>query len=389
MRVGIIGHLLSFESTYRQAGVSRYTEALVRELPLVGSGDTFVVFTSPVRPPLDREFAPALEWHHSRLPTERPIARIVWEQTVGLTVARRHRLDVLHAPVNVTPLFTGVPRVVTIHDLAFHLFPEQYPGAKQRYLRLMTRLSVRRAARVIAVSDATRADVLRLYGAAASKVTTVPNGVGADMRPLPVDQVEAFRGAQGLPARFILFLGTLQPRKNLETLLRAYARMDGEPDVPLVVVGAAGWSYGPILATARELGLADKVRFAGYAEPETLSLWYNAAEMLVYPSTYEGFGLPPLEAMACGTPVIASDSSALPEVVGDAGLLVAPSDVDGLTGAIRELATSASLRADLSARGRRRAAGYSWRRTAEATVAVYRDVVAAASRRRELEGHRA
>jgi glycosyltransferase involved in cell wall biosynthesis len=389
VRVGIIGHLLSFESSYRQAGVSRYAEALVRELPQAAPDDGVVVYTGPERPPADRGFSPSLEWHHARVPTGNPLGRILWEQTVGLTVARRHRLDVLHAPVNVAPLVTGVPRVVTIHDLAFHLFPEQYPGANQRYLRVMTRLSVRRAARVIAVSDATRADVLRLYGAPAAKVTTVPNGVSADMRPLPADAVEAFRHAHGLPERFLLFLGTLQPRKNLETLLRAYARLEGEPELQLVVAGAVGWSYEPIFATARELGLADRVRFAGFAPPRTLPLWYNAAEMLVYPSIYEGFGLPPLEAMACGTPVIAADNSSLPEVVGDAGVLVAPFDVDGLARAIREVATSAARREELSMRGCARAAGYSWRRTAEATLAVYRDAAAEMSQRHELEGHRA
>jgi glycosyltransferase involved in cell wall biosynthesis len=375
LRIGIIGHLLSFEPTYRQAGVSRYSEALVRELPNVGPEEEYVVFTGGARPPASRGFDPGIEWVHSRLPTARPEARILWEQTVGMTIARRYRLDLIHAPVNVTPLVSGAPRVVTIHDLAFHLYPEQYPGAKQRYLRLMTRLSVQRAARVIAVSEATRQDVIRHYGAASEKVVTVPNGVSDDYRPLPAEQVAAFRAANGLPERFILFVGTLQPRKNLETLLRAYARVVDEIGWELVVAGATGWAYDPIFETARALGLAERVRFAGYVPGEELPLWYNAAGMFVYPSLYEGFGLPLLEAMACGTPVIAANTSSLPEVVGDAGLLVDPRDVEAMAQALRSLAESESLRDDLSERGQQRAAAYSWRRTAEETLAVYRDVM--------------
>lgn len=380
MRVGIIGHLLSFEASYRQAGVSRYTEALIRELPALAPDDEFIVFAGRQRPPASRRFDARIAWVHSPLPTARPEVRIAWEQTSGLTIAQRHRLDVIHAPVNVTPVVSGAPRVVTIHDLAFHLYPEQYPGAKQRYLRAMTRLSVRRATRVIAVSDATRRDIIRLYGCDPARVTTVPNGVGPEFAPLPQEQVAAFRRARGLPEPFILFLGTLQPRKNLETLLRAYARVAAETGWGLVVVGATGWSYEPIFATAEALGLTKSVVFAGFADPEELPLWYNAAGMLVYPSLYEGFGLPALEAMACGTPVIAANNSSLPEVVGEAGLLVGAKDVEAMAHAIATLARDDELRQELSARGRQRAAGYSWRKTAEATLGVYHDAVSPAGR---------
>lgn len=385
MRVGIIGHLLSFEASYRQAGVSRYTEALIRELPALAPDDEFVVFSGRDRPPASRHFDPRIEWVHSPLPTARPEVRIAWEQTSGQTVARRKHLDLIHAPVNVTPLMTGVPRVVTIHDLAFHLFPEQYPGAKQRYLRAMTRISVRRATRVIAVSNATRRDIIQLYGCDPERVMTVPNGVGPEFVPLPPEQIAAFRQKRGLPDPFILFLGTLQPRKNLETLLRAYARIAAETGWGLVVVGATGWSYEPIFATAAALGLADSVIFAGFAEPDELPYWYNAAGMLVYPSVYEGFGLPALEAMACGTPVIAANNSSLPEVVGEAGLLVGARDVEALAHAIGILARDPELRLELSRRGRQRAAGFSWRKTAEATLGVYHDAVALAKNRARMK----
>ncbi len=372
MRVGFIGHLLSFEPTYRQAGVSRYAEALVRELPAVDPTLDLVVFTGPDQPPEEREFPDGIDWRHSRLRTGQPVQRIAWEQTVGLTIGRRWRLDVIHAPVNVAPLITGVPRVVTVHDLAFHLFPEQYPGRKQRYLRTMTRLSVQRAARVIAVSEATRQDIIRLYDADPERVVTVPNGVGDEMRPLGADEVAAFRARQGLTGPTLLFLGTLQPRKNLETLLRAWARTAGETGWQLVVAGAAGWHHEPIFDLARELGIADAVRFVGFVPPEDLPLWHNAADAFVYPSLYEGFGLPLLEAMACGTPVVTSDTPALREVVGNAGLIVGPRDVPALAQALLQLAREPELREELAARGLRRASEFSWRRTAAETAAVYR-----------------
>lgn len=372
MRVGLIGHLLSFEPTYRQAGVSRYAEALVRELPAADPSLDLVVFAGPDRPPVEREFPDGIDWRHARLPTGQPVARIAWEQTVGLTIGRRCGLDVIHAPVNVAPLVTGVPRIVTVHDLAFHLFPEQYPGRKQRYLRAMTRLSVRRAARVIAVSEATRQDIIRLYDAEPSRVVTVPNGVGDEMRPLDADVVAKFRAERGLDAPVLLFLGTLQPRKNLETLLRAYARTAGETGWRLVVAGAAGWQHEAIFALARELGVADAVRFVGFVPPEELPLWYNAADAFVYPSLYEGFGLPLLEAMACGTPVVASETPALREVVANAGLIVGPRDVPALSQVLLQLARAPELRQELADRGLRRAGEYSWRRTAAETAAVYR-----------------
>jgi len=288
--------------------------------------------------------------------------------------ARRARDDVMHSPVNVVTVLPNVPQVVTVHDLAFLHYPEQYPGMKQRYLKAMTRLSVRRAAKVIAVSEATRQDILANYRCDPDKVVTIPNGVDAEMRVLPESDVRAFRRTQGLPDEFVLFLGTLQPRKNLETLLKAFGKIAGQVDWPLVVAGALGWQYERIFQIVRHLGLSARVRFVGHVPGEHLPLWYNAATVFVYPSLYEGFGLPPLEAMACGTPVVASNVSALPEVVGDTGLMVDPLDVDALAGAILSLAGDADLRQQLGQRGRQRAAGFSWRRTVERTVEVYRQV---------------
>lgn len=377
MRIGINAQLLSFEQGYRRAGVSRYIEALLHELPGVAApDDAIIAFTSAAQRPAG--FDERIDWIPSRLPTGSPPLRIAWEQTAGAVAGYRHRLDLLHSPVNVVPLAGGGPQIVTVHDLAFHHFPEQYPMPKQRYLRAMTRLSVRRASRVIAVSESTRRDLIELYDCAPERVVAIPNGVDPSYSPRGEAADGSFRAAQGLPDEFLLFVGTLQPRKNLDRLLRAYARIAGELGWPLVVVGAPGWQFDPIFRTVRQLGLGERVRFAGYVPAEELADWYSAATIFILPSIYEGYGLPALEAMACGTPVIASNTSSLPEVIGDAGLLVDPLDVAAMAGEILQLAGDDGLRQDLSDQGLRRAARLSWRRSIEMTYSVYRDLVCGA-----------
>jgi glycosyltransferase involved in cell wall biosynthesis len=176
-----------------------------------------------------------------------------------------------------------------------------------------------------------------------------------------------------LPERFVLFLGTLEPRKNLTTLIEAFARTGMvRQGIKLVIAGGKGWYYQEIFKRVEELDLAGAVRFPGFVPDAELPLWYNAATVFVYPSLYEGFGMPLLEAMACGTPVIGSDASCLPEVVGDAGLLISPHDVEGLADSLERLLTDAGRWADLSQQGRARASAYAWEATAAATVASYR-----------------
>lgn len=374
MRIGLNAHLLSFEASYRQAGVSRYIEALLRYLPEVAPDLELLAFTGPSSPPAGNGFAHGIDWRHSRLPTSRPEARIVWEQMAGIPAVWRSGVDLWHSPVNVASMGVTVPQIVTVHDLAFQHFPEQYPAMKRRYLSTMTRLSARRAARVIAVSEATRQDVITTYRVDPERVVAVPNGVGDDMRPLADDEVAAFRELHGLPDHVVLFLGTLQPRKNIELLVRAYASVAMGIDWPLIIAGAKGWQYEQIFSLVRELGLTNQVRFVGHVRGEELALWYNAATVFVYPSRYEGFGLPLLEAMACGSAVVTANASSLPEVVGGAGLLVDPDDAPGLAEAILRLAGDAGLRQQLQSRGRERAKLFTWRNTALRTVDVYRQV---------------
>jgi glycosyltransferase involved in cell wall biosynthesis len=399
-RIGIDAHLLSFAATYRQAGVSRYIAELLRGLAGEADGAggrEYIAFAGPARPPAG--FAPegAVRWRHSRLPTERAPVRIAWEQGAGPIAAWATRLDLLHGPVNVLPLLTPCPGVVTVHDLAFLARPEAFHPAKRRYLRAMTALSTRRAARVIAVSAFTRDELVRRLGTPAHRITVVHNGVDPAFAPLPAGEVARFRAERGLPARVVLAVGTLEPRKNLVGLLQAFARLlpggpsalgagEGDDDLGLVVVGGKGWLYDALDPLVASLGLAGRVRFTGHVPDDELALWYNATDAFAYPSLYEGFGLPPLEALACGAPVVTSDSSSLPEVVGDAALLVDPRDPAALAAALVRILTEPALRATLRAAGPRQAAEFSWARTVAATRAVYDNVLTRMARQSGARG---
>ncbi|MGC8837738.1 MAG: glycosyltransferase family 4 protein [Anaerolineae bacterium] len=368
VHVGLNAHLLSTAQNYRAAGISVYIQNLLRHLPLVDGGYRFTAF-------LNARCGTALEGIRTRAtrwPTHTPALRILWEQVAQPLALAREGVDLLHALAFVGPAACPCPFVVTVYDLSFLRFPEAFRPWNRLYLTLFTRLSVRRARRVIAISQHTKRDLIRWLGTPEEKVDVAPCGVGEAFRPLPREQVEAFRKAKGLPPQFFLFVGTLEPRKNLPAALKALRYLLDAGHAPyLVVVGGRGWGYAEALQSIDRLGLVDHVRLVGFVPTDELVLWYNAATALVYPSLYEGFGMPPLEAMACGLPVVASDRGALPEVVDEAGLLVDPTAPDQLAEALAQVGRDADLRASLRERGLARAQEASWRRTAQETIHAY------------------
>jgi glycosyltransferase involved in cell wall biosynthesis len=230
---------------------------------------------------------------------------------------------------------------------------------------------------VIAVSGSTRDDLVRVFGLDADRVTVVHNGVTEDFRPAPVAEVEAFRQAKGLPVRFVLFVGTIEPRKNLVRLVEAYAQLPAtiRQDTPLVIGGGKGWFYAQVFRRVVDLGLEGSVLFPGFLPMEELPWWYRASSVFVYPSVFEGFGLPVLEALASGTPVITSNTSSLPEVAGDAAILVDPYDTLEITNAMLRMLTDRSEAEAMRELGTVQAAKFSWQRTARETEAVYRSVL--------------
>lgn len=365
---------MALRANYRGAGISQYIYQLLRHLPQADPELDYTVFTSERGGDLG-----GMLRYLTPLPTGRPLVRILWEQALQPWVLRRAHLDLIHGLAYVLPLWLTVPAVLTIYDLTVFQVPERFRSANRSYLRLMTRLSARRAQMVCAISESTRADIVRRLGVPRERVTVVYPGCDSRFVPQPVDEVVAFRARRGLAERFVLYLGTLEPRKNVAALVRAFAEVveSNRQEFPhhLVLAGARGWHYADVFAEVERLGLQDRVHFPGFVPASEQPLWYAAAEVFVYPSLYEGFGLPVLEAMACGTPVLTSNAASLPEVVGAAGLTVAPEDEAALADCLRELLRDGPLRASLRERGLLQARRFSWLESARAQTRTYRTIL--------------
>ncbi len=366
-QVGINAHLLSHQASYRSAGIHGYIHNLIRHLPAAaaGTGLQFTLFLGRGQV----EGGDRLTIRRSSWPTGRPLARILWEQLV----LPWQRMDLLHSAAFVAPVIAPWPTVITVYDLSFAHYPQALTAGRRAYLGVLGRYSCRRARQVIAISQSTRRDIVKQWGIPADRIVVAYPGVGDEFRPLPAGEVSAFRARRNLPEQFILHLGTLQPRKNLVRLIQAYGRLG--TDAKLVLAGGRGWLYEEILSEIEKLNLHHAVLLPGYVPDEELPLWYNAATLLAYPSLYEGFGLPVVEAMACGTPVVTSNVSSLPEAAGEseagAALLVNPHDVDELAAALHSALNDQSLQDQLRDRGFRQAARFGWQETAAATVAAY------------------
>jgi len=365
VHVALNAHLLSGDPSYRSAGVHQYIYHLLLYLPDAGCRVT--AFLGP-RGTLPGGAARVVR---SRWPTDRRAARAVWEQVAQPWVLRWVEADLAHGPVFVGPLAAPCPFIVTVHDLSFLRFPHLFRPANRLYLGVLTRASVRRARRVIAVSAHTAEETVRLLGVEREKVDVVYHGVGSEFRPLPPEEVRAFRVRKGLPERYVLCVGTLEPRKNLARLVEAFARLR-EPGLKLVLAGGRGWYNEEIFTRVEQLGLREGVVFPGYVPGRELPYWYNTATVFAYPSLCEGFGMPVLEAQACGVPVLTSDCSALPEAAGDGALLVDPCNVGAVAEGLQRLLTDEALRETLRQRGLAHAARFTWQQTAAETVAVYR-----------------
>ena len=277
---------------------------------------------------------------------------------------RRLRADAWYGPAGLMPLAPlGIPSVLAIHDLAIYINRGWFPARQPFSTRLVVPLSIRRARRLLAVSASTARDLARRFPHSEPRIEVVPEAAGTQFRPLPAASTEAVASRLGLPAGYILFVGTVEPRKNLDTLLDALERVPEAP--PLVVAG--GWGWGFEATRDRLARMGGRVRVLGSVAPGDLPALYSRALCLAHPAWYEGFGLTPLEAMACGTPVVSSNAASLPEVVGDAALLCDPGSAEQWRAALSRLVADGDLRAELSAQGPVRAGRFSWGRAAEAT----------------------
>ncbi|MCA1556314.1 MAG: glycosyltransferase family 4 protein [Acidobacteria bacterium] len=291
---------------------------------------------------------------------------------------RRHPADVLHVQFTAPP-FAPCPVVATIHDLSFEHLPETFKRRSWMQLRLTVRRTAHTAAHIITPSEFSRRDLIETYGIAPERVSVTPYAAAPHFRPAPTDSVAEVKRRYGIGGEYLLAVGSIQPRKNLVRLIRAYSdlhRRRSQAKLPqLVLVGKRAWLYGETLRAVEQSGVASNVIFTNYVPGHDLPALYTGALCFVYPSYFEGFGLPPLEAMQCGAPVITGDRTSLPEVVGDAGVLVNPFDTDALGAAIARVIDDDELRARLRTRGLERAALFSWRETARKTFEVYQRAI--------------
>jgi glycosyltransferase involved in cell wall biosynthesis len=409
MRVAINAQLLSFSDNYRNGGISRYIRSLLTELArrtaeqdeqdgpagrLAQPGrHDYTVFVNgqAVLERLKQELPESqrVTYVAAAWPERSPIARVTWEQLSLPALLRERHIDVFHSPANVLPemLPRGCAGVVTLHDLAFLRFPHVLSRAKRIYHRTFTTRSLKRAALIIASSESTRRDAVELVGIPAERIQTVHLCIDPRFSSVITDEeITSFRRRSGLEGGYFLYLGTLEPRKNIPALLEAYARLRAKHQrlEKLALVGGKGWLYDEIFERVRALGLASDVLFPGFVSDAEQLLWYHGASAFVYPSLYEGFGLPVSEALACGIPVVTTNVSSLPEAGAGLALTVAPGDIDGLAEAMLQALTDTPLRRRCRSEAHAIAAQFSAKRMVEQTIDVYERAAHRSERKQEV-----
>ncbi|MHB1294760.1 MAG: glycosyltransferase family 4 protein [Anaerolineae bacterium] len=368
----LIGIDASRATAAQRTGTENYSLHLIRALLRLGGEHRFCLYMREA--PAEELFARSerVAWRVIPFPRLWTHIRLGWETW-------RHPPDVLFVPSHVVPLLHPRRCVVTVHDLGYLHLPQAHTRWSRLYLDLSTRWNARVARRVIADSEATRADLVRAYGVPPEKVCVAyPAGMEGLAPVSDPAELARVRERYGTGERYLLYVGTLQPRKNLAALVDAFrvlvqqGRIDA--DVRLVLAGKRGWLYDVIAAAVEHAGLGERIILPGYVDAEDLAALLSGALAFVFPSLYEGFGLPVLEAMACDTPVICSNASSLPEVVGDAALLVDPHNVAALADAMAAVCRDAALRAGLVQRGRLWAQTFTWERCAREVLRVLESV---------------
>lgn len=371
MRIAIDAHSVGA----KLAGNESYATNLVEALAHIDSVNEYTLYVTT---------AEAGERFHQRWPNFKvrrtlphtPLIRIPLTLTAEL---RKNPVDVLHVQFTAPP-FTPCPVVVSIHDLSFEHLPQTFNRRSRTQLRLTVRHTARRATRILTLSEHTRHDIIETYGVSSDRVTAIPLAAPAHFGPVNNEkELQRVRHIYGIDGDYILCVSSIQPRKNLPRLVRAFASLRNKRRAgtlpKLVLVGKCAWLYDETLRALQETGMEDSVILTGYVPQSDLPALYSGAVCFVYPSYFEGFGLPPLEAMKCGVPTIVGNNTSLPEVVGDAGLLIDPFDISAIAAAIERLIDDSDFRHQLTVKGLARARMFDWHETARQTLDIYKQVV--------------
>ena len=370
LRIAIDAHSVGTQL----AGNETYAVNLIEALAEVDPTNSYTLFVTR-REAVDRFRGRWPNFEVVRTLPHSPIVRIPITLSAEL---RRNPVDVLHVQFTAPPL-VPCPVIVSIHDLSFEHLPETFNRRSRMQLRLTVRRSARKAAHILSLSESVRQDIIKTYGIAPERVTAIPLAAPTHFTQISEEkELQRVRNTYGIRGEYILSLGSIQPRKNLKRLVGAYARLHRERlgvKLPiLVLAGKKAWLYRETLRAIEQSGVGDQILLTDYVPETDLPALYSGALCFAYPSYFEGFGLPPLEAMKCGAPVIVGNRTSLPEVVGDAGLLVDPFDEVEIAAALAHLIDNPDLRDKLRVKGLERAAKFNWHDTARRTLKVYKQV---------------
>jgi len=376
LRIAIDAHSVGA----KLAGNESYATNLIEALAQVDSVNEYTLYVTTA----EARARFSQRWPNFRVQTTFPHTPLIRIPVTLAAELRKRPVDVLHVQFTAPP-FSPCPVVVSVHDLSFEHLPQTFNRRSRTQLRLTVRHSVKRAARILTLSEHTRRDMIETYGTSPERITAIPLAAPSYFGRVKEErELQRVRHIYGIEGDYILCVSSIQPRKNLPRLVRAYESLRnkrGPGKLPkLVLVGKCAWLYDETLRSIEEGRMKDSIILTGYVPQSDLPALYSGSICFVYPSYFEGFGLPPLEAMKCGTPVIAGNRTSLPEVVGDAGILVDPFDVNAIAAAIERLVDDPDLRQQLSVTGVARSRLFDWNETARRTLNVYKQAVGGSGR---------
>lgn len=374
MKIGI-----DYTAALKQSGgIGRYTRGLITALAELDRQNQYLLMHAPDSPPTRLQFfQPYSNFSHKRYPLPERWMTIGWHRFhLPIPVETfTHSIDLFHSPNFILPPVRRAKTLLTVHDLSFIRHPQGAVDRLRRWLEKVVPRSLARANHVLADSESTKRDLIEIFSVNSGKITVVGAGVEPRFQPItdPAQQQRVSKRYQ-LPEKFVLSVGTLEPRKNYAGLIQAYSRSAVRETHHLVIAGGKGWLYEEIFAAAESSPVSDRIHFIGFVADEDLPILYSIADIFAYPSHYEGFGIPVIEAMACGTPVVCANNSCLPEVAGQSAVQIPATDIDALAEAIRCLAVDQSLRENAVRQGFKQAEKFNWPAAAQRLLNVYREV---------------